>query len=99
VRFEAAVVLALAQLLRVVDLADRPRIRRRLLGRDWTRRWEQGVQDALAEVRLPCLTVQPTAARWALRSWRDRIEQSTTAVQQARGRLIAALEQEASAAQ
>jgi hypothetical protein len=132
VRFEAAVVLVVAWLQRVVDLADRPRMRRRLLGRDWTRRWEQGVQDALAEVRLPYLTVRltarppvraavetvmtalgemsdavasipphvppPPAARWALRRWRDRIEQSRTAVQHARQGLTAALE-EASAEQ
>lgn len=48
-RFDAAIVLALGQLQRMVDLADRPGLRRRLFGQDWARQWNRRLQEATEE--------------------------------------------------
>lgn len=53
VRFDAAVIVALSRLQRVVDLADRPGVRRPLLGRDWPQQWEARLQEALTDMILP----------------------------------------------
>jgi len=66
VRFDAAVVLAIGQVERVARLAGHPRLRRRLLGRDWARQWERSVQAAIADIALPYCAVR-LGARPAVR--------------------------------
>ncbi len=61
VHLDAAIALALGQLTRMVDLAGRPGVRRKLMGRRWAQQWNEGVANATAELAVPLSTVRLTA--------------------------------------
>ena len=61
VHLDAAIALALGQLTRMVDLAGRPGVRRKLMGRRWAQQWNEGVANATAELAVPLSPVRLTA--------------------------------------
>lgn len=62
VRFDAAVVVAVAQFTRIVDLANKPLVRLRVLGLHWAREWDRQLQDRFADIAVPHAAVRLTAA-------------------------------------
>ncbi|MCZ2835952.1 hypothetical protein [Modestobacter sp. VKM Ac-2985] len=61
VQFDAAVVIAVAHLRRMVDLVGRPGVRRGLFGRKWAEHWNRQLTEASIELALPLSTVRLTA--------------------------------------
>jgi hypothetical protein len=103
-RLDAAVVIALGRLTQLVDLANRPRVRRRVLGRDWPRQIERILQDVAANIALPHSTTRLTVAtapaylpprplhNRASSNWRERIHHAAAALRDARRELARTLE-------
>jgi hypothetical protein len=79
VHFDAALVIALSRLRRMVDLHGKPGLRRKLLGRDWAREWNRGVTDAATELAVPYSTVR-LSARPAVRAAVDEVASAFEAV-------------------
>ncbi|MDP9430106.1 MAG: hypothetical protein M3Q47_15145 [Actinomycetota bacterium] len=86
VRFDAAVVLALAKMRRMADLVGRPGVRRKLFGRRWAQQWNRDVTDAAADLALPHSTVR-LSARPAIREAVDAVASSFDAAATAVGSL------------
>ncbi|MBC3762595.1 hypothetical protein ACUN7V_00935 [Quadrisphaera oryzae] len=75
--FDAAVVRAVGRLQRAIDLADQPRVRRKLLGLGWAQRWEEDIQQAAFDIALPYSTLRFAADPQILTAAEDVIKALT----------------------